>query len=111
MGFFILTFFLSIPAFLFTILAWRLRTPVLFWLGVIFTGFIFLLYIFEIEFIISCFTHIDSMLLGVFFLALLGVPVFFLISSKIKKSSGDDDVTDDYLNSIINSPDEDIDLE
>jgi hypothetical protein len=111
MGFFVAVFLLAIPAFIFSILAWRLRTAAMFWLGVVSSGAILVLYFYEIEFLISCFSSIDSMTTGVFFLALFGIPLFFLINSKMAKSSTNEDITDDYLNSIINEKDEEIDFE
>lgn len=111
MGFFVIVFLFAIPALIFSILAWRLRTGIMFWLGVVSVSIILILYILEIEFLISCFSNIDSMSTGFFFLILVGVPLFFLINSKLVKSSANDDVTDDYLNSIINEKDKDIDFE
>lgn len=111
MGFFVAVFLLAIPAFIFSILAWRLRTGIMFWLGIVLVSIILILYIFEIEFLISCFSNIDSMSTGVFFLILVGVPLFFLINSKLSKATSNEDITDDYLNSIINEKDEDINFE
>lgn len=113
MGFIILAFLLSVPALLFSMLAWRLKTSVFFWLGVIFAGLMLILYIYEVKFLVSFFATIDTMFWGLFFVALLGLPVFFLIASKSPKSPdhGESGLTDDYLNSIINEKDEEIDYE
>jgi hypothetical protein len=35
MGFFVAVFLLAIPAFIFSILAWSLRTGIMFWLGIV----------------------------------------------------------------------------
>jgi hypothetical protein len=109
MGFYIAAFLLAIPSLIFSILAWRLRTAPMFWLGIVFTGAIAILYLYEIDFLISCFSHIDSMFTGFILLFLIGIPLFFLINSKLAKAKGNDDITDDYLNSIINEKDENVD--
>jgi hypothetical protein len=83
----------------------------MFWLGVFFTAAILILYLYEIEFLISCFSNIDSMFTGFFLLIFFGLPLFFLINSKLAKATGNDDITDDYLNSIINEKDEKINFD
>ncbi|MBI3135257.1 MAG: hypothetical protein HYZ14_11340 [Bacteroidetes bacterium] len=110
--FFTYSIVLSIPAFIFSILSWRLRTDVMFWLGVVFTSFLVLYTFVKIELVLYLILNIDTFLYGLIILAFIGIPVYFLISSKLSKpGNGDTDVTDDYLTRIIESDDEDIDYE
>ncbi len=112
MGFFIFSFLIAVPSLILSILAWRLRTNVFFWLGTAFTALLLILYIYEIKFLVSLFANIDEILWGLFFLVLLGLPIFFLVSSKLSKQNNDQgDITDAYLNSIINSKEEEIDFD
>jgi len=109
---FIFILILTIPAIIFSILSWRLRTKVTFWLGVIFTALLALCYIFNLPFFISLVLNPDSFLYGLVFLLTLAIPVYFLVSSKLKKTdNGDSEITDDYLTKIIESDEEDIDFE
>lgn len=108
----IYAFLLSLPASILSVLTWRLRNPILFWIALVFVLLLIALYAFNLQHIYSSFLDIDSMLYGLFLLCLLGVPLFFLIASQIKPSGlNESDVTDDYLNSIIESKDEEIDFE
>jgi hypothetical protein len=111
-GFIVLLLVLSIPAFIFSILSWRLRTDAMFLLGAIFTGILFLFYLLSYELFIFLLMDINSLLIGLFLLVMLAIPVYFLIASKMAKPvNPDSDVTDDYLTKIIESDDEDIDYE
>lgn len=85
----------------------------MFWLGIGFTALLLFEYLYNIEFLIFIFQDIDTLGFAIFILALLGIPVYFLIASKASKSnSGDNsDVSDDYLNSIINDENDNIDYE
>lgn len=104
---------LAIPAIIFSILSWRLRTDVMFWLGVVFTGLQLIVFVVNAQLLIYLLSYPDSFVIGLILLSLLGMPVYFLIQSKTKKSNnrGDSDVTDDYLTKIIDSEDEDLDYE
>jgi len=107
---FILLFLVTIPAMIFSILSWRLRNPVMFWLGVVFTALVLLIYLINFELILLLLMDIDSIIYSIVLLAFLGFPIYFLVSSKMKKAgTSESDVTDDYLNSIIESKEDDID--
>ncbi|MBK9191882.1 MAG: hypothetical protein IPM77_10390 [Crocinitomicaceae bacterium] len=111
--FYLIIFILSIPALIFSILSWRLRTPVMFWLGVGFTGLLLVMMLFNFDFIYSLVTQIENGIQGILIIAMLFLPVLFLILSKTSKpdSGNDSEVTDDYLTKIIESEDEEINYE
>src|SRR5687768_16563300 len=100
-------------AVLFSILSWRLKTAVMFWLGVLFTGIIFLILSFSYKEILFLFSSPDELFTLVILLAFLIIPICFLVASKLKpdKTHADSDVTDEYLNDIINSKYEDENFE
>ena len=78
----------------------------------VFTGFLFLLYLFNYEIALFLIMNMDTFLIGIFLILTLALPVYFLVVSKMPKAGkGDSDVTDDYLNKIIESEEEDIDYE
>lgn len=111
--FYLILFILSIPALIFSILSWRLRTPVMFWLGVGFTGLLLINMLYHFDFIYNLVTNIENGIEGIVVVAMLFLPVLFLVLSKASKrdSSGDSEVTDDYLTKIIESEDEEINYE
>lgn len=111
--FYLILFVLSIPALIFSILSWRLRTTVMFWLGVGFTGLLLVMMLFNFDFIFSLVTNIDNGIQGIVVVAMLFLPVLFLILSKTSKpdSTSGSEVTDDYLTKIIESEDEEINYE
>ena len=47
---------------------------------------------------------------GLVILSFIVIPVIYLIKAKQKKTPGEDEVTDSYLDEIINSEDEEIDF-
>jgi uncharacterized membrane protein YfcA len=113
----ILVFSIGICAIIFSVLAWRLRKNILFILGLIFSTVYLIYAVLNHEFLLSL------LLLGdyIFFvlnLSFIVVPVYFLISSKQSMKAStldgltpDGKVTDQYLDDIINAPDEEIDFE
>lgn len=112
MNFIFFAFLLAVFSWVFSILAWRLKKDVFFWIGVSATGLLLVFYLFNIEFLIHILSDIDSLVFGVFILTLLGIPVYFLIASKMKSSNSSNDViTEDYLNSIIESEEKEIDYD
>ena len=124
LGLVLLSFFIGVGAIIFSVLAWRLKTNVMFWLGVGFTGLMFLVVALNIELLWEMLITPDSAIYPVLIFACLIVPIGFLIGAKSKPTRGggtgvtDDyvggsegnsgEVTQEYLDSIINSPDEDI---
>lgn len=114
----VVAYFLSgFLAILFSVLAWRLRSNVFFILGVICTSIVLLIAIFSFKYIGRMLKNQDFFYL-LFFASLLGLPVFFLIKSKLPTennsldgSSASGAVTPEYLDEIINAPDEEIDFE
>lgn len=110
---FSLSLLLGTVALLFSILAWRLKTETMFWLAVSFTGLQLLIVAISFQLLIELFSYENTIFTAVIISALLIIPICFIIASKLKpdKSHADSDVTDEYLNDIINSEDEDLDLE
>lgn len=100
-------------ALLFSILSWRLKTELMFWLGVAFTAIILLVDALNFDAIIFLFSNQDTIFSGVIIMICLILPICFLIASKLSpdKLNSDSDVTDEYLNNIINSEDEKNDFE
>ncbi|MEX1002959.1 MAG: hypothetical protein WDZ35_12650 [Crocinitomicaceae bacterium] len=120
MGFLLVTILVlicGIAAILFSILAWRLNNQTFFILGIIALG-IYLIYFFvhfhwNIQLLLS--GNAITILIN---LAFIGLPIFFLIKSQLKKEQNSFDggegggpVTQEYLDEIINAPDEEIDFE
>jgi len=113
----IVVFIGGIGAILFSILAWRLRKNVFFYLGL---GFLLIYLIYAIlnyEYFLLLLDLDNYIFLGLN-LSFVIIPTFFLIKSKqtMKTSSLDGlssegQVTDKYLDDIINGPDEEIDYE
>lgn len=103
----------GILALVFSILHWRLKTPILFTLGVVFSTLVLVIYLFNVELFIELFSNQDSILTGVILLIFLILPAGFLIASKTKSTNPitESEVTDDYLNEIINSEDENIEFD
>lgn len=85
----------------------------MFWTGLVFGLLLLIFYLYEIEFILATLLDIESALFGFFLLVLLGLPVYFLIASKTGNSSlhRDSDITDDYLNKIIDDDTDEPDFE
>jgi len=112
-GLFIICLLPATCALLFSILSWRLKTEVMFWLGVLFTAILFFILSLNYKEILFLFSSPDELFPGVILMACLIIPICFLVASKLKpdKAHADSDVTDEYLNDIINSEDEDGDLE
>jgi hypothetical protein len=110
---FILSFILGTAAILFSILAWRLKTEVMFWLAAGFTGILLLIIAISFELMLALFSFEKTLFQGVLISSFLIIPICFIIASKLKpdKLHSDSDVTDEYLNDIINSEDEDINFE
>ena len=113
----IMVFICGLMAILFSILAWRLRNDVYFYLGIAFTG-IFIIYgVYNYLFLWSQWLS-GNVVFVLFNLAFVGLPIFFLIKAKTPTSNSSLDgvksggpVTEEYLDEIINSPDEEIDFE
>lgn len=104
-----LAFIIAIPAIVFSAIAQRVKQAVYFWLGAAFSGLLFLVYAIEYEYMIYIFSNFDSLFFGFFLIILLAIPIYFLVASKNKKGKyGDPNITDDYLNSIINSDEKEL---
>ena len=104
---------LGILALVFSILYWRLKSQVFFTLGLIFTALVLLIYLLNAELILTLFSNQDSILTGVVLLIFLILPAGFLVASKTKSANSitESEVTDEYLNEIINSEDENIEFD
>ena len=113
----ILVFLGGICGIIFSILAWRLRKNIFFYLAL---GFlvIYLIYAaFNYEYLLTIFYSGNYILLFLN-LSFIIIPVFFLIKSKQSMKNATLDgltsegkVTDQYLDGIINAPDEEVDFE
>lgn len=113
----IFVFLCGISAIVFSILAWRLKKDIFFYLGIGFTAIYCIYAAYNIEFLMSLLNYGDMLFL-LFNLSFIIIPAYFLISSKInsKDSSFDEakaggPVTEEYLDEIINSPEEEVDFE
>jgi magnesium-transporting ATPase (P-type) len=117
----ILVFLCGIAAIVFSALTWRLKKDIFFYLGLGFTAIYSFYAIYNYKFIVSLFNQRDILFL-MFNLAFIVIPVYFLISSKLQGREGNTDkgidgiqeggpVTEEYLDEIINSPDEEVDFE
>lgn len=116
-----LYFILGFAALLMGILAWRLKEQVYFiigWILIGLMGVMAVVYWRFVEFMIRDVNIFLIVILG----SLLGFPIYFLIQSKLgnKNTGGSSNidgstaggaVTEEYLDEIINSADEDIDFE
>ncbi|MBD3639203.1 MAG: hypothetical protein HUJ25_17740 [Crocinitomicaceae bacterium] len=108
---------LAVASMILSILSWRLKSNPLFIAGAICTGLMFLIVIANFDVVKEIILYRDIIPM-IFFLVLLGFPIFFLIKAKTDKppssfdgSTAGGKVTEDYLDEIINAPDEDIDFE
>lgn len=108
MGFIFIVFVLSILSLLFSILSWRLKQPVFFWLAIVATSLLLLFYLVNIELFIYWLSDISSFVTAIFMLALVGLPIYFIVASKLSTPKSDSGITDDYLNSVINSNEKEI---
>jgi len=108
MGFFFIAFVLTIISWIFSILNWRLKQPVFFWIALVSTSLLLLFFLINIELFIFWLSDISFFVMGVFMLCLIGIPLYFIISSKVSTSKPESDITDDYLNQIINSEEKNI---
>ena len=113
-------FILGVVALIMSILAWRLKENVYFiigWICVGLMGVMAVVYWRWVEFLIREADIFILLLLA----SVLGFPIYFLIQSKlgggnsessnIDGSSAGGPVTEEYLDEIINSPEEEIDFE
>ena len=104
-------------AIIFSILAWRLRNHGYFMTGIVLTGIVALIEIWQYE-LIYWMIRMQNILVLLLFFSFIGVPAYFLIMAKQKKTNDSFDgigsggqVTTEYLDKIINSEDEEIDYE
>lgn len=108
---------LGVAAIIFSILAWRLKANVHFIIGVCCTSLILLICIFNYDIVVYMF--LSQEFFGIlFFATFLVIPIIFLVKAKQGNPTDSFDgskatgaVTEDYLDEIINSPDEEIDFE
>lgn len=95
---------------LFSILAYTRKVEAFFWIGAICTGFITIGVIWNIEhYFYEISVSQDPM--SFMIIAAWLVSVIFLIMSKTNKKPADDNVTDAFLDEIINAEDEEWDPE
>ena len=113
LGLFMLSIVIGTLALLFSLLSYRLKTEIMVWLGVAFTGILLIIDTLNFDTIVFLFSNQDTIFSGVIIMVCLILPICFLIASKVNpnKLSPDSDITDEYLNDIINSNDENIDFE
>ncbi len=109
---YLLLFIGGIAAIIFAILANRLRQDVYFILGCIFTGLIIIYVIYNYKWIWNLLNNAEDVILGLIILSFIVIPVIFLVQTKQSKSSGENsEVTDAFLDDIIESEDEDINFD
>lgn len=97
----------------FSILAWRLKKEIFFYLGITFVALLIVYIIFHLDYYIYALMNPMYDLTSILMLTFIGVSVYFLISSKTKHHAGntDTEVTDAFLDEIIEEEDEEIDYE
>jgi hypothetical protein len=107
----------GILAILFSVLAWRLKQNVFFILGIVFTAIYLIYAIINYEFLWGLLQS-GSHVFVIFNAAFIILPILFLVKSKTDKPPKSLDgieangaVTEEYLDSIINAPDEEVDFE
>jgi len=110
---FIISILVGALALLFAILSWRLKTEIMFWLGVSFTIILLVVDTINFDAVLFLFSNSETIFSGVIIFACLILPTCFLVASKLNPNKLLDDsaITDDYLNDIINNEDEKVDFE
>ncbi|MEO9531443.1 MAG: hypothetical protein ABJG68_14160 [Crocinitomicaceae bacterium] len=113
---FMLIFIGATAAILLSVLAWRLKNSSLFYVAIGATGIMLIYELYNIKWIISLFKH--DFMFGMLHLMFLAIPIFFLIKYATDNANSGFDgaktgapVSQEYLDEIINAPDEDIDFE
>lgn len=113
---FMLIFIGAAAAIITSILAWRLKNSALFYVSIALTGIMLFYELYNIKWIISLFKF--DFLWGMIHLMFIAIPVFFLIKYATDKADSGFDgaktgapVSQEYLDEIINAPDEEIDFE
>ncbi|MBK7129137.1 MAG: hypothetical protein IPM74_12040 [Crocinitomicaceae bacterium] len=106
--FFPLCMLLSIPAIIVSAINARKPSRVMFNIGAVLVAFILLLYLVNASYVWNIFLSGSNVFSIIMLLAFPGVPIYFLISSKTKRSNPESEVTDEYLDSIINEEDDEI---
>lgn len=103
-------------AILFSILAWRLKQDVFFYLGLICTSILVIYAAINYQHFI--YMMLNETLLFMVQMAFIGFPIFFLIQSKMTSTDTSLDgseatgkVSEAFLDEVINSEDEEIDFE
>lgn len=109
----LLIFIVGIGGLLFSILSWRLKNQTLFYLAIGCIGIQVIYFIVNFEYMYYLLQHSETAIWGIAYLTFIFLPVFFLVQAKTKPNSGntDTDVTDAFLDEIINADDEEIDYE
>lgn len=103
-------------ALLFSILAWRIKKDVFFYLGLVFTSVLVIYAAINYEHLL--YQMLNDTLLFMIQMSFIGFPIFFLIQSKMNPentsldgSQSTGQVTEAYLDEVINAEDEEIDFE
>ena len=113
---FMMIFIVAAGAIVLSVLAWRLKNQTLFYVAIAVTCLIVFYEVYNIKWIISLFSY--DFVWGMLHLMFIAIPVFFLIKYATDNADASFDggktgapVSQEYLDDIINAPDEDIDFE
>ena len=112
----ILVLVCGLLALLFSIFAWRHKKDVHFYIGLIATAIVVIYSAINYQYILNL--MVDNIVLFILHLSFIVIPTYFLIQSKIDKpvnsldgSDASGQVSESYLDEVINAPDEEIDFE
>ncbi len=113
---FLLVVLCGFAAILFSVFAWRLNNDIFFYLGLICTSILIIYAAINYEHLY--YLMINSTMWFLIQMSFIVCPIYFLIQAKTNSPNNSFDgseasgkVTEDYLDEIINSPDEEIDFE
>jgi uncharacterized membrane protein HdeD (DUF308 family) len=101
---------LATAGLLFGILAYNRKDPVFFWLGLSFDILVTIGLILNVEYYFYSLTQ-SADAFGLMTIGAWIISIVFLVLSKVNKKPNDDNVTDAFLDDIINAEDEEWDAE
>ncbi len=101
---------LATAGLLFGILAYNRKVPVFFWLAVSFDVLVTIGLVLNVQYYFYALTH-SADAFGLMTIGAWIISIVFLVLSKVNKKPNDDNVTDAFLDEIINADDEKWDAE
>lgn len=77
-------------------------------LSVVFIAFLLLFYLINWKYIWYVISNPDNFAFAIVIVAMPAIPVYFVIASLNKRKASESEVTDDYLDSIINEDEDEL---